>query len=107
MNPKLFNTIICSAIVSSLFSTVLPGKALSNEVTGRTRITVTIEAPSIQDTQLANSNEYYVVDFEDQDGTGAFSKTANNTTYAFLKIRTEQVLLVKQLITLPMPIVTI
>ena len=82
MNNKLFKTLIATAIFSGAFATIFSGKALSEDA-GRTGITVTLEAPTIQDTQLANSDEYYVVNFEDQNGTDAFNKTVNDTTYSY------------------------
>ena len=83
MNSKLFNTVLATAIFSGALTTVFSNQALSNESAGRQGITVTIEAASIQDTQLANPSEYYIVDFEDQNGTDSFSKTFNNTTYSY------------------------
>jgi hypothetical protein len=55
-------------------------------------ITVSIEAPKIQTTQLPNSSQYFVVDFNDQaTGTAGFNKTNNGNTYKYssdLDIRT-------------------
>jgi hypothetical protein len=45
-------------------------------------ITVTIENPGIQSTQLP-SNDYYTIDFNDQSGTTGFSKTNNGTIYTY------------------------
>jgi hypothetical protein len=45
-------------------------------------IVVSIEAPTVQTSQLPSSN-YYVVDFNDKSGTSGFSKTNNDTTYTY------------------------
>lgn len=47
-------------------------------------ITVSIEAPEVQTSQLPNTNEYFVVDFNDQaTGTAGFNKTNGGTTYTY------------------------
>ena len=47
-------------------------------------ITVSIEAAKVQTSQLPNTNEYFVVDFNDRaTGKEGFSKTNNGTTYSY------------------------
>ena len=47
-------------------------------------IIVSIEAPTVQTTQLPNADEYYVVDFNDRSsGTDGFSKSNGSTTYTY------------------------
>ena len=47
-------------------------------------IKVTIEAPRIQTSQLPNSDEYFVIDFDDQrTGTAGFSKSNGTTIYEY------------------------
>ncbi|WP_019508449.1 hypothetical protein [Pleurocapsa sp. PCC 7319] len=47
-------------------------------------ITVSIEAPTIQTSQLPSTSDYYVVDFNDQStGTAGFTKTNGGTTYSY------------------------
>ncbi len=82
MNNKLLNSIVAATLFASSITAITPEKASANESEGR-GITVTIEAPGIQSTQLPNANEYYIVDFNDQNGTDAFSKTNDNTTYSY------------------------
>ena len=82
MNYKTLNTIITASLVSSSFIIMNSTKAIANETNAR-GITVTIEAPTIQSPQLANPDEYYVIDFNDLIGTDGFSKTNNGTTYSY------------------------
>ena len=83
MNSKIFSTIITSALLSASINTVFSDRAIANDsITGR-GITVTIEAPEIQNTLLPDASQYYVIDFEEQNGTNAFSKTNNGTTYSY------------------------
>ena len=83
MKHQTFNTILATVLISSSFATINSEKAIANESSSGRGITVTIEAPKVQTTQLPNSNEYYVVDFNDQSGANAFSKTNNGTTYSY------------------------
>ena len=54
------------------------------ELNNSAGIIVSIEAPTIQSTQLPNVDEYYTVDFDDQNtGTAGFSKTNGTTTYTY------------------------
>jgi len=47
-------------------------------------IIVSIEAPEVQTTQLPETSDYYVVDFDSQStGTDGFSKTNGTTTYTY------------------------
>lgn len=47
-------------------------------------IIISIEAPTIQSSQLPNPEEYYVVDFDDQrTGTAGFSHENKDTTYTY------------------------
>lgn len=80
MNYKIFHTIIATSFFSSSIFAIASQPAIANETRG---ITVTIEAPDIQSTQLPNSSEYYVVDFEDQSGTNSFLKTNGDTSYSY------------------------
>lgn len=82
MNHKILNTTIVTTLVLSSVGTINSAKAVANESNSR-GITVTIEAPTIQSSQLPNPSEYYVIDFEDLSGTNAFSKTNSNTTYSY------------------------
>ena len=82
MNYKTLNTIITASLVSSSFIIMNSTKDIANETNAR-GITVTIEAPTIQSPQLANPDEYYVIDFNDLIGTDGFSKTNNGTTYSY------------------------
>lgn len=77
MNQKIFKILTSSILLAGLGIATSAEKALSNG------ITVTIEAPEIQSSQLPNSNEYFVVDFENQNGTNSFNVTNNNTTYSY------------------------
>ena len=72
MNQKIFKILTSSILLAGLGIATSAEKALSNG------ITVTIEAPEIQSSQLPNSNEYFVVDFENQNGTNSFNVTNNN-----------------------------
>ena len=81
MNNKILNTIVAATLFTGLGTTIFSGRAVSQETSGR--ITVTIEAPEVQTPQLSNPNEYFVVDFNDQDGTDGFEVTNNNTIYSY------------------------
>ena len=81
MNNQIFYTIASTVMIAGLGATVMP-TATANETDSR-GITVTIEAPTIQSTQLPNENEYFVIDFENQNGTDAFNVTNNNTIYSY------------------------
>ncbi len=49
-----------------------------------TGLTVSIEAPTVQTSQLPNPSNYFVVDFNNQStGTAGFSETNNGTTYTY------------------------
>ena len=82
MNNKILNTVIATALLTSFGNIISSEKALSQQVAGQ-GITVTIEAPEVQTPQLSNPDEYFVVDFNDQNGTGDFSVTNDNTTYSY------------------------
>ncbi|MCC0176184.1 cadherin-like domain-containing protein [Waterburya agarophytonicola K14] len=82
MNNKFFKTLVSSALIAGLGSTIYAQKALSNESNPK-KITVTIEAPEVQTPQLENANEYFVVDFNHQNGTNPFNITNNNTSYSY------------------------
>lgn len=81
MKYKIKNIITATLVWSSILA-VNSTKAVANE-TNNNAITVTIEAPTIQSSQLPNPAEYYVIDFNDLSGTGGFSKTNNTTTYTY------------------------
>ena len=81
MNDKIFNTIVATTLLASLGTAICSEQALSQEASEA--ITVTIEAPGIQTPQLSNPNEYFVVDFNNQDGTNSFEVTNNNTVYSY------------------------
>jgi hypothetical protein len=71
----LFSLIMTSALIAK--------PALSDSTSSSSdSITVSIEAPTIQSSQLPSSN-YYVVNFKDRSGTASFSQTSNNTTYEY------------------------
>jgi hypothetical protein len=74
-------TLITILVASTLVAQSSTKKAVADN-TNNSTITVTIEAPTIQSSQLPNSN-YYVVDFNDGSGTAGFSKTNNGTTYQY------------------------
>ncbi len=82
MNHQIIKTVVATTFLSGLITSVNSDQALANQPTGR-GITVTIEAPGVQSTQLPNAYEYYVIDFEDQSGTNTFTKTNGNTTYSY------------------------
>ena len=82
MRNKIFNTAIATVLLTGLGNNLYTKAALSNESNGR-GITVTIEAPSIQTSQLPNPDEYFVVDFNDLGGIDAFNVTNNNTIYSY------------------------
>ena len=82
MNHKIIKTVFATTFLSGLISSINSNQALANQPSGR-GITVTIEAPGVQSTQLPNTDQYYVIDFEDQSGTNTFTKTNSNTTYSY------------------------
>ncbi|MEL6440523.1 MAG: Ig-like domain-containing protein [Cyanobacteria bacterium J06621_8] len=70
-----------NAIKDSLPNTQVVDLELCNNAAG---IIVSIEAPTIQSSQLPNPEEYYVVDFNDQStGTEGFERTNGTTTYTY------------------------
>ena len=81
MNNKILNTIVATTLLTGLGTTLGSGKALSQEA--HRGITVTIEAPKVQTPQLASPDEYFVVDFNNQDGTDSFEITNDNTIYSY------------------------
>ena len=80
---KIFNTIVTSALLSASINAAVSHVAIANESTDSRGITVTIEAPEVQSTLLPDASQYYVVDFEDQDGENSFAKTNGSTTYSY------------------------
>jgi len=82
MNNKILNTAVAATLLASLSTAIYSQKALADESNSR-GITVTIEAPTVQTPQLPNENEYFVVDFNSQNGTDSFSVTNDNTNYSY------------------------
>jgi len=82
MNKRVLNSAIATALLATVGSVAYTETALSNESNTK-GITVTIEAPEIQTTQLPNTNEYFVVDFNNQGGTSSFNVTNDDTTYSY------------------------
>ena len=82
MNDKILNTVIATVLLSAAGTNMYAEKAISQESNER-GITVTIEAPTIQTPQLPNEDEYFVVNFENQNGTNSFSVTNDETTYDY------------------------
>ena len=86
-NHKFINNLVTTATLASLITTGVSKAAFGiDEVSTENAagIVVSIEAPTIQTTQLPNVSEYYVIDFEDQsNGTGGFSKSNGSTTYTY------------------------
>ena len=89
INRKIVKTLTTATILSSSFMALSYSSAFAEAVddssggSGTRGITVSIESPDIQDTQLPDASQYYIVDFENQDGTDSFVKTNNNTTYTY------------------------
>lgn len=77
MNLKVFSNLFVLTLLSSTINLALSSKSIARE------ITVTIEDPGIQRTQLPNASEYYVIDFDDLSGAGSFSKTHGTTTFNY------------------------
>jgi hypothetical protein len=82
MKYKILNTITTATLISSSIIIMNSAKVIANEANAR-GITVTIEAPNIQNSQLPNPDEYYVIDFDDLSGIDGFSKTNEGTTYSY------------------------
>ncbi len=90
MNNKILNTVIVAILFAGFGAVISSEKALSEE-NNKEGITVTIENPNIQTSQLPNEDEYFVVDFNNQNGTNDFEITNQNTTYSYgndLKVQT-------------------
>ena len=81
MNSKILCTVVTTALLTGLGTTIFSEQVLSEETAEG--ITVTIEEPGIQAPQLSDPNEYFVVDFNNQDGTDGFEVTNNNTVYSY------------------------
>ena len=81
MSNKIFNTIVATTLLTGLGTIVGSEQALSQQTPQG--ITVTIEAPEVQTPQLPDPNEYFVVDFNNREGTDSFTITNNNTAYSY------------------------
>ena len=82
MTNRVFKTLIATALISG-FSYAAFSQSATAQETGTRGITVSIEEPNIQNSQLSNPDEYYVIDFELQNGANSFTKTNNDTTYVY------------------------
>ncbi|MGL5795488.1 MAG: Ig-like domain-containing protein [Waterburya sp.] len=79
MNNKLLNTLLGAILISGLGVSIYSEAALADTK----GIRVTIENAKVQTSQLPKPDEYFVIDFESQNGKAAFSKTNNDTTYTY------------------------
>ena len=86
LNSINFQTITSTSILAILMAgtlTTQPANS-SNSQGQQTDITVTIEAPEIQEPQLSNPNDYFVVDFDDVNtGTNIFTVEIDGTNYQY------------------------
>ena len=81
-NTKIVNMERCESNTSD--SANADNSGSDNSTTNSTGVVVSIEAPEVQTSQLPNSNEYFVVDFDDQNsGTEGFSKSNGTTIYEY------------------------
>ncbi|GAB4526824.1 MAG: hypothetical protein Tsb0014_07220 [Pleurocapsa sp.] len=84
MSNKIFNTVVAVAAFTSIFSVGFPEIVRATDSHSETGavITVTIEEPSIETTQL--TDDFFVVDFNEENlGTHEFSLTNSGTTYSY------------------------
>ncbi|MEL6930081.1 MAG: Ig-like domain-containing protein [Cyanobacteria bacterium J06600_6] len=86
-NNKLINGLITTITMAALLSIGFSQAAFSTEEEENSNaagIVVSIEAPGITTSQIPETNDYYVVDFNSQsNGTDGFVKSHNNTTYTY------------------------
>ena len=81
-NTKIVNMERCESNTSD--SANADNSGSDNSTTNSTGVVVSIEAPEVQTSQLPNSNEYFVVDFDNQNsGTEGFSKSNGTTIYEY------------------------
>jgi hypothetical protein len=85
MNYKLLKTIVGATLIAGLGTAFYAETTLAEAVSSKKGIQVTIENAEVQTTQLEDSDEYeyFVVDFENQNGTSSFSETNDGTTYSY------------------------
>ena len=85
---KFINSFVATLTMVGLLTTGLSKAAFSTqeevENDNAAGIIVSIEAPEIQTTQLPETSDYHVVDFDSQNvGTDGFSETNGTTTYTY------------------------
>ena len=85
---KVINSIVSTLTIAVLLSTGLSKAAFSSQQESEDEnaagIIVSIEAPEVQTTQLPQTSDYYVVDFDSQStGTEGFSQSNGTTTYTY------------------------
>jgi len=83
MNYKLLKNILGAILIAGLGTSFYAETTLAETGSSKKGIRVTIENAEVQTTQLEDSDEYFVVDFEDQNGTSSFSETNDGTTYSY------------------------
>ena len=84
MSNKLLNTIFAATTFVSIFSLGLPETTLATSANASTNsgITVTIEEPYLETTQLIDN--FFVVDFNEESlGGNGFNRTNDGTTYTY------------------------
>lgn len=83
MNCKLLNTLVSATLIAGLGSSISAQTSLADTTDSKKGIQVTIENAGVQTSQLPKPDEYFVVDFEAQNGTNSFSSSNGNTTYSY------------------------
>jgi hypothetical protein len=83
MNYKLLRTLVSAILIAGLGISVCTEKSLADNSQSKKGIRVTIENAGVQTSQLPKPDEYFVVDFEAQNGTNSFSSTNDSTTYSY------------------------
>jgi hypothetical protein len=83
MNYKLIKTIVGATLIAGLGISLYAETSLAGNSNSKKGIRVTIENAGVQTSQLPNPDEYFVVDFEAQNGTNSFSSSNDATTYSY------------------------
>jgi hypothetical protein len=83
MNYKLLKTLFSATLIAGLGLIVCSEATLADNADSKKGIRVTIDKAGDQTSKIPNSVEYFVVDFENQNGTSSFTSTNGSTTYSY------------------------